>query len=279
MSGLDEAAKVRARQDREERRRAKHEAEERAAERARVAAEARRIEEQRFVAEVKAENGGELPSVAPVKAAPRAKPGNAPVLGSRDVPDPMEPGARLTATVNLAEHPLEMMLARRRLTPAQYEAGVRFRAIYERASIGPGRGIDPAKIKVDGGKLNDPLSDEVLHAQFELKGLARKLGPIGSRVVMMVAGQGVTVADLALRWPTPDSEKQKRTYLGMRLRDELEMLAEEVWGARGPERDRPAVVAERDLGTGTYDERAVSTANQRFMRRQGISGLVVNRDA
>lgn len=173
------------------------------------------------------------------------------VPGTKTVDDPMQPGQKLKATVNLAEHPLEMMLARQRLTQAQYEAGIRFRAIYEHAMIGPGRGIDPGKIKVDGGKLGDPLSDAVLHAHYELRRILPRLGKIGFDIAVKVCGQGLAVRELARRWPGGDSEKLKAAFLGPRLKETLDVLAEEVWGAKGPEHGRIAGV--RDLGSSDID--------------------------
>ncbi len=188
--------------------------------------------------------------------------------GSRMVDDPLEPGAKLKAVVNLAEHPLEMMLARRRLTQAQYEAGIRFRAIYEHAMIGPGRGIDPGKIKVDGGKMGDPLSDAVLHAHGELKRILPRLGRNGSDVVLKVCGQGMSISDLAKVWPGGDSDKLKIAFIGPRLKEALDVLAEEVWGATGPDHGR--ISGER-YDTVIYDEQAVAVANQSYLRKRGIS--------
>lgn len=272
MSG-SEAEKIRKRQDqlaRAEARKARQERQEaREAER-RAAIEA---EQQRLVAEAKAaRERGEMPADGPVrKWKPKGKPGKAPVLGERVVDDPLalEPGTKMKAIVNLAEHPLEMMLARRRLDQPLYEAGVRFRRIYEAAEIGPGRGIDPAHIKVDGGRLGDPLSDSVVHAQFELKRLAQQLGPVAERIVSAVAGRGITVAELAERWPGPEASRQKLDYLTMRFKEALDFLAEEVWGAKGPQRGR--IVGMR-VEVGGYDERAVEVANQTYLRKRGITG-------
>lgn len=274
MSGSDEArcdeARRRARIDREERAKGREAAAARREAAAAAKAQAKRAEELRLLDEVKAaQRAGKVETMPKGKAKPRFKAGNAPVLGTRTVDDPLEPGAKLKATVNLAEHPLEMMLARRRLAQDQYEAGVRFRAIYERSVIGPGRGIDPGKIKVDGGRIGDPLSDAVINAQFELKRLARELGPIGERIVSAVCGSGETVSSLAKRWPSPDAERARLDYLTIRLREALDHLAERVWGARGPERG--VIVGERGMGSDEIDERAIEVANQTYLRRRGIA--------
>lgn len=273
MSGSDDARRVLARQDKVARGEARKARQERQAVQEAAALAVREAEQARLVAEVKAAraSGVLCEERRPARRREPAKPGNGPVLGTREVSDPygLEPGAKIMAIVNLAEHPLEMMLARRRLSQPLYEAGVRFRMIYERAAIGPGRGIDPGKIKVDGGRFGDPLSDSVVDAQFELAGLARQLGHIGERVVSQVAGQGVTVADLAARWPGPEDVRTKRDYLTMRLKEALDLLASEVWGAKGP--SRGTMRGERQMGSGHVDDRAVAVANQSYLRKRGIA--------
>ena len=185
----------------------------------------------------------EAKSTAKARAARAADPSGGKVVpGVRVVPDPIEIGARLSVRVNLAEHPLELMRARRRLDEAQYEAGARFRAIYERAMIGAGRGIDYGKVRVDGGKPADPLSDDCASAHLELSRLARALGMIGYQVVQAVAGHGEPVSQLAQRWPGQEAERTKMDYLTLRLREALDLLAAEVWGAKGKERGRMQVV-------------------------------------
>lgn len=246
MSRSDEAKRI-AQIDSAERARRRERREAFAAQRKAAAAQAKRAEELKLLGEVKAAKAsGALPAIGKAKLRSKVKPGHATVKGERTVDNPFRAGEKITATVNLAEHPLEMMLARRRLTQAQYEAGIRFRAIYEHAMIGPGRGIDPGKIKVDGGKLGDPLSDAVLHAHGELKRLARDLGQVGERIVSSVCGHGLTISELAKRWPSPDAERARMDYLTIRLREALDLLAEEVWGAKGPDRGR--IIADRNFG-------------------------------
>lgn len=164
------------------------------------------------------------------------------VPGTRTVPDPYEAGAVIAARVNLAEHPLELMLARRRLDAAQYEAGTRFRAIYERAMIGVGRAIDYSRVRVDGGKAVETLSDDCASAHLELARLARQLGPVGYSIMQTVAGQGEPVSRLSERWPGDEARRAKMDYLTMRLREALDLLSTDVWGARGPQRGKLRVM-------------------------------------
>jgi len=171
------------------------------------------------------------------------------VEGERVVDDPFEPGVKMRARVNLAEHPLELMRARGRIDDAQYEAGVRFRAIYERAAIGGGGGVDPSRIRVDGGAPGDAFTDEIAMALNDLRRISRELGMIGYRVMQAVAGQGIHISALAERWPAPEALRARQDYLAMRLREALDVLALEVWGASGASRRRlplPAWRAEDD---------------------------------
>lgn len=272
MSGSDDPRRVLARQDKVARGEARRSKLERQAVREEAEAQAARNEELRLLGEVKAaKRAGVIKTLPKVRKCAPAKPGHQPVIGERSVPDPLNPGQRMVATVNLAEHPLEMMLARNRLPPALYEAGVRYRAIYERAVIGPGRGIDPGKVKVDGGKLGDPLSDEVAGAHLELKRLSRFVGIVGERILSDVAGRGIGIADLAGQWPGEECERIKRNYLMLSFKAALDVLASEVWGGKGP--PSSPMRAEREMGSGEYDPQAVATANQHFLNKRGIVGF------
>lgn len=177
------------------------------------------------------------------------------VPGVRTVPDPYQPGAVIAAKVNLAEHPLEMMLARKRLDAAQYEAGAKFRAIYERAMIGVGRAIDYSRVRVDGGKGVEVLSDDCASAHLEMARLARALGPVGYAVVAAVAGQGDAVSHLSERWPGGEAQRTKMDYLTLRLREALDHLATDVWGARGPQRGKIRSVSMGDVCDSTSQPR------------------------
>ncbi|PZU95612.1 MAG: hypothetical protein DI527_00965 [Chelatococcus sp.] len=266
-----EAERIRSRQDKAARAAARKAKQERAEAREAEARAALEAEQARLVAEARAARAaGTMPALPrPGRKREALKPGRAPILGERTVDDPLQAGAKMRAVVNLAEHPLEMMLARQRLTRAQYEAGVRFRAIYERAMIGPGRGIDPAHIKVDGGGAGDPLSDAVVHAHWELKRLASGAGLISMTMLTAICGRGETVSDLARRWPAQAAGRARQDYVALRFLEALDHLAEEVWGAKGPERGR--IVGERGLGSGEIDMQAVDTANQSYLRRRGIA--------
>lgn len=192
-------------------------------------------------------------------------------VGTRVVEDPygLEPGARMVARVNLAEHPLDRMRARGRLDEAQYCAGVRFRAIYERAEIGGARAIDLTRIRVDGGSAGDPLSASCGEAHRELSRIAGYLGVCWFRLVSDVCGAGIPVSALAARWSGREHGRQVLDHLTISLKQALDVLAGEVWGARGLGR-----VAMTGYAAGCAPDMSgvdEDAANRRYLARRGVS--------
>lgn len=95
----------------------------------------------------------------------RAKISLAPVeIGTRLVDDPLEPGAKLRAVVNLREHPLEWLRARGHIDEGQYLAGSRLRADWEALAVGACKAVDTTREPVSGGGAGDPITDRMLRA-------------------------------------------------------------------------------------------------------------------
>ena len=65
------------------------------------------------------------------------------------VEDPYEPGEKLPVLKNIRVHPVDHLLARRKITPIQADAANRFLQLYDRAVIGAARAIDYSIPKVD----------------------------------------------------------------------------------------------------------------------------------
>ncbi len=164
------------------------------------------------------------------------------IEATRVVDDPyaIEPGTKMTARVNVAEHPLEWMLARGRLQAAHYEAGVKFRAIYARAEIGGAKAMDLSKVKVDGGGAGDPLAEGVAEAHRDLSRIYAALGAVHGRIVELVCGQGLSVTEVSERWGGGWAPLMVRNHISISLIEGLETLATEVWGARGGAGRAPA---------------------------------------
>lgn len=120
--------------------------------------------------------------------------------GERLVSDPLEPGQRYTAIVNVRESSIDHMASRGRINTAQNEAGQRFRRLWEKAAVGRNQAMDPSKECVDGGGLMDPISDDLVKASIELAKILRVAGPIGSQLLITLVGEGRRIEDTAKDW-------------------------------------------------------------------------------
>jgi hypothetical protein len=120
--------------------------------------------------------------------------------GQRMIADPLEPGQRYEATVNVRESSIDHMHSRGRINTAQNEAGQRFRRLWEKAAVGRNQAMDPSKEFVDGGGVMDPISDELVKASIELAKILRVAGPVGSQLLMAIVGEGKRIEDTAKDW-------------------------------------------------------------------------------
>lgn len=120
--------------------------------------------------------------------------------GSRVVSDPLEPGQRYAAVVNVRESSIDHMASRGRINTAQSEAGQRFRRLWEKAAVGRNQAMDPSKEFVDGGGATDPISDDLVKAAAELAKIMRVAGPIGSQLLISIVGEGNRIEDTAKGW-------------------------------------------------------------------------------
>ncbi|MFG1184382.1 hypothetical protein [Xanthobacter aminoxidans] len=148
--------------------------------------------------------------------------------GRKEVPDPWEPGARISVPCNTRESPIEHMAARKRIDAAQKAAADRYRAVYERAQLGPLRAMDPAKEKLDGGGSGDAFSDGMLDAARELAATNRSVGRVAAALLIDVVGEGVTLDEMAKRYPHLQ-DKRAQGYVTGRLIEALDQLVDR-WG-------------------------------------------------
>lgn len=121
-------------------------------------------------------------------------------LGQRLIADPLEPGQQYEATVNVRESSIDHMHSRGRIDAAQNEAGQRFRKLWERAAVGRNQAMDTTKETVDGGGFVDPISDDLVRASIELNRVMNALGPVGSKLLIAVVGEGQRIEDTAKDW-------------------------------------------------------------------------------
>lgn len=120
--------------------------------------------------------------------------------GERMISDPLEPGQRYSAVVNVRESSIDHMASRGRINTAQSEAGQRFRKLWEMAAVGRNQAMDPSKEFVDGGGAMDPISDGLVKASIELAKILRVAGPVGSQLLITLVGEGKRIEDAAKDW-------------------------------------------------------------------------------
>ncbi|MFG1417032.1 DUF6456 domain-containing protein [Xanthobacter sp. V0B-10] len=148
--------------------------------------------------------------------------------GYKVVPDPWEPGARLSVPCNMRESPIEHMAARKRLNAAQKEAGDRYRALYEFSQLGPLRAMDIDREQLHTGRVGDPVSDQVIDAARELAATNKAVGKVSAAILISIVGEGVTIDTMAQRY-TRMSDKRAHGYVTGRLIEALDQLVE-WWG-------------------------------------------------
>lgn len=120
--------------------------------------------------------------------------------GSRLISDPLEPGQRYAAVVNVRESSIDHMASRGRINTAQSEAGQRFRRLWEQAAVGRNQAMDTTKEFVDGGGASDPISDALVKASIELNRILQVAGPVGSQLLISIVGEGARIEDAAKDW-------------------------------------------------------------------------------
>lgn len=159
-------------------------------------------------------------------------------LDTRVVVDPHDARPR-TKIVALRDDPIGLMKKRGQISPLQMEGARLWQARYDVAEIGGARGIDPMRIKVDGGALADPNTDARLRAMKDLAAVDRKLGLVGAALIRRVLGERLSVAKFAAM--LGDDSKRSVLHLGFRLRECLDTIVAHfgLTVKGGPRREAP----------------------------------------
>lgn len=157
-------------------------------------------------------------------------------VGHKRVESPYS-GETEIARVNVRHDALEHMHARRQITDAEKVAGDRFVCLCEMASIGGARAVDYSRTPVDGGRIADNLSDQVMSATKELAEVRKCLGETGMRILEMVLVSGLTIRQVAAADAYTANRKRSELYAGRRFKEALGDLAL-MWAARGRERGK-----------------------------------------
>lgn len=144
-------------------------------------------------------------------------------VGAIEVDDPYEAGSKIVTLRNLRDDPLGRLHDRKQIDDAQFQAGRRFQADWEKAEKGP-RAIDPGKEAVDGGCMPDPIDEGQTKALVRINGVFRKLGADGSAIVNDILVHGMTMERVANRRDL--AGKTWLEYFGRRFRECLDCMAE-----------------------------------------------------
>jgi hypothetical protein len=130
---------------------------------------------------------------------------------------------KVTVIRSIRTDPLGALKAQGIIDEVQFLAGQIWGWSYLRAEIGGLKAIDTTAQCVDGGRLADPLSEQVKRAVRNLRAAKVALGSNGDALVTDVIGKGLTLSLAA------DARglvsKSGREYIGRRFRECLDCLA------------------------------------------------------
>lgn len=149
----------------------------------------------------------------------------------RDVPNPyfnsahrasVTNPAKVKAFVNIRESAVGTLYQRGHINDAQWAAAGRFRMYWEQSGAKGVVAIDYRRAQVDGGKMQDPLSDRVVEAVQHLNNCLPVLGKRTFDLMIKVVGQGMEIADIAV------TQREKKTFSDY-IKDGLDDLSVH-WG-------------------------------------------------
>jgi hypothetical protein len=124
---------------------------------------------------------------------------------------------------------LALMLARRQIGPAQYEAGRKYQATREAQGIGRGRSPSDLREYVDGGPgPQDGLTDARKAATDDLARYRALLGPDGYEIVEAVLIDGYSLREVADRGTRLMPGKEATKAVGFLFRRCLSILARDM---------------------------------------------------
>tara|TARA_R110000751_G_C13491982_1_gene449203 strand:+ start:103 stop:585 length:483 start_codon:yes stop_codon:yes gene_type:complete len=119
--------------------------------------------------------------------------------------------------VNVRECGLDYMFYKHHIIDYQHKAGIKFRQIFENASIGGMKGRDFSALMTGGAK--DKVSYGALHHIAELRDIHERLGDRGYNIACYICGQ-----DYSLK-QTRQILNISQRYMGSRLREVLDDLS------------------------------------------------------
>lgn len=129
---------------------------------------------------------------------------------------------KVGAIINAADNPIAIMHKKGHITDAQKRAADKFYQCYIVSLGSSNMGLDYRRQKVDGGRFGSHAMIKPISAQQELLHAKSVLGVVWYDLVVMVAGQGVTIA-------RGFKNKREQNIQAHNLRECLNVLAE-LWG-------------------------------------------------
>lgn len=150
-----------------------------------------------------------------------------------EVDDPYEAGAKLRVMKNVRVHPLDSMLARNRISQAQFEAGETFLKLFEQAEIGNVQAIDYQRVKVDVSYVHRGLDAVSMAAAKRLMAIRSAIGRRPYELLAKVVGERASPYSLAMGAPGGASDRMV-WHVFQAVREALDDVAECFGVAHGP---------------------------------------------
>ena len=147
--------------------------------------------------------------------------------GFREVDDPYEPGAKITAAVNVRHDVVLWMLNRKEIDLAEYAAGEKFRSLMEKAGMTGAKAVDFSREPVDGRGAQKDMAVPALEAAKELAMAHAEIGADAYKVLWLVVGLN------SPEWMQDDKVNwRKRKVARAGVKNSLNSLAK-LWGFAG----------------------------------------------
>ena len=121
--------------------------------------------------------------------------------------------------VNVKECGLDFMLYRKLIKESQHKAGIHFRGLFEKASIGGFKSVDLERGYFDKSNQLYSIPNSVASAIDSLHCARDLLGEQGYKIAVLICGQDFSLVE------TREKLNIKKRYMGERLREVLSDLA------------------------------------------------------
>lgn len=148
-----------------------------------------------------------------------------------EVDNPLDGGKTKNVVFrNMLSSPGDYMRARGQIDETQKVAYDYFAAAYEQSKLSGAGAIDASKDIVDSS--SESVSEVILGAIEALNHLRPHLGKVDYRIVELIAGEGLSMNEVASMLYDRDGAETARKYVGKRFREALDTIAE-VIGKKG----------------------------------------------